>query len=164
MTTVVSTNVRRKPKFLNGDLRAVEKAIRRIVRAHDLQSKALAKVSGLTAGQFVVMKGIAELGETTSTALSSYADISSATIVIVLDNLEERGLIQRYRSESDRRIVHTRLTEEGAALLARAPQPLGETFLEKFSALGGDERRSLVAALTRLADLMSRASPPADRC
>lgn len=155
MTAVAATNARRKGKFRNPELRALEKAIRRIVRAHDLQSRALAKASGLTAGQLVVMKGIAELGEVTSSALSAYADISSATTVIVLDNLEERGLIQRYRSGSDRRIVHTRLTEEGAAALKRAPEPMGQTFASRFAALGDDERRSLAAAVVRLADLMS---------
>jgi len=43
-------------------------------------------------------KGIVELGEITSMALSTYADISAATVVTVQDNLEERGLIVRYRS------------------------------------------------------------------
>ena len=154
-TAVAATNARRKGRFRNAELRAVEKAIRRIVRAHDLRSRALVKASGLTAGQLAVMKGIAELGEVTSSALSVYADISSATTVIVLDNLEERGLIQRYRSASDRRIVHARLTEKGAAALKLAPEPMGHTFVGRFSALGEDERQSLAAAIVRLADLMA---------
>jgi DNA-binding MarR family transcriptional regulator len=154
-TTVGVKNAKPMRRFQGAELRAIEKAIRRIVRAHDLQSKALVKASGLTAGQLVVMKGIAELGEVTSTALSAYADISSATIVMVLDNLEERGLIQRYRSESDRRIVHTRLTERGTAALALAPEPMGEEFAGRFAALGEDGQRSLAAAVVRLADLMT---------
>ncbi len=136
--------------------RAIEKAIRRIVRAHDLQSKALAKASGLTSAQLVIMKGVFELGEVTSAALSAYADISAATIVTVLDNLEERGLIQRYRSGSDRRVVHTRLTERGLATLTTAPPPLGELFLQRFSQLGEEQRRLVVEAAVGLADLLSR--------
>lgn len=144
--------------------RALEKAIRRIVRAHDLQSKALAKASGLTAAQLVIMKGVFELGEVTSAALSAYADISAATIVTVLDNLEERGLIQRYRSGSDRRVVHTRLTERGLATLTAAPPPLGELFLQRFSQLGEEQRRLVVEAAVGLADLLSRdANSGADR-
>ena len=137
--------------------RSIEKAVRRIVRAHDLQSRALAKRCGLTAAQLVVMKGVAELGEVTSGALSVYADISAATVVTILDNLEERGLIQRYRSGSDRRIVHTRLTDEGRALLAQAPDPLGEMFLDRFANLGAKERQALADAVTRLGELMSAA-------
>lgn len=137
--------------------RSIEKAVRRIVRAHDLQSRALAKRCGLTAAQLVVMKGVAELGEVTSGALSVYADISAATVVTILDNLEERGLIQRYRSGSDRRIVHTRLTDEGRTLLAQAPDPLGEMFLDRFGSLGAQERQALADAITRLGELMSAA-------
>ena len=137
------------------EIRLVEKAMRRIVRAHDLQSRALAKRCGLTAAQLVVMKGVLELGEVTSGALSVYADISAATVVTILDNLEERGLIQRYRSGSDRRIVHTRLTDAGSALLGQAPEPMGEAFLENFSSLPLNERRILASAVARLAELMS---------
>ncbi|TKT74194.1 MarR family transcriptional regulator [Aquamicrobium sp. LC103] len=142
-------------------MKALEKSIRRIVRAHDLQSKALVKASGLTAAQLVLMKGISELGEVTSAALSAYADISPATVVTVLDNLEERGLIQRYRSGSDRRIVHTRLTERGAEMVRQAPEPLGAAFAARFFALEESERRTMVASLIRLADLMSSAAPAA---
>jgi DNA-binding MarR family transcriptional regulator len=107
------SNAGRRRRFRTEDLKALEKVVRRIVRAHDLNSKALIKSSGLTSAQLIIMKGIEELGEVTSTALSAYADISLATVVTVLDNLEERRLIQRYRSGRDRRIVHTRLTEAG---------------------------------------------------
>lgn len=140
---------------LQTEARMVEKAVRRIVRAHDLQSRSLARRCGLTAAQLVVMKGIVELGEVTSVALSVYADISPATVVTILDNLEERELIQRYRSGTDRRIVHTRLTAEGARLVAEAPEPMGGIFLENFSRLPLQEREDLAQAIVRLAELMS---------
>ncbi len=140
---------------LQTEARMVEKAVRRIVRAHDLQSRSLARRCGLTAAQLVVMKGIVELGEVTSVALSVYADISPATVVTILDNLEERELIQRYRSGTDRRIVHTRLTAEGARLVAEAPEPMGDIFLENFSRLPLQEREDLAQAIVRLAELMS---------
>jgi DNA-binding MarR family transcriptional regulator len=133
--------------------------MRRIVRAHDLQSKALTKSAGLTAAQLVLMKGMAELGEVTSAALSAYADISPATVVTVLDNLEERGLIERYRSGSDRRIVHARLTSKGASRVSEAPAPLGETFMQRYLALSEGQRGQLAEAASWLADVMSRDAP-----
>jgi DNA-binding MarR family transcriptional regulator len=149
------SNAKPPQEFRRDDLKALEKAVRRIVRAHDLNSKALIKSSGLTSAQLVIMKGIAELGEVTSTALSAYADISLATVVTVLDNLEERGLIQRYRSGQDRRIVHTRLTETGMAMIANAPPPLGHSFADRFTALSDRRRRDLVTAAAALADMLS---------
>ncbi len=144
-------------KFPADDLRQVEKAVRRIVRAHDLQSKAMSKAYGVTLGQLAIMRGMAELGEVTSVALSAYADISAATVVTVLDNLEERGLVQRYRSGSDRRVVHTRLTPAGQKTVVEAPAPLGATFSERFSALPPGERAELAATLSRFAAMLAPA-------
>lgn len=145
-------------RFRKSELKALEKALRRIVRAHDLHSKALVKSTGLTAAQLIILRGIAELGEVTSTALSAYADISLPTVVTVLDNLEERGIIQRYRSGQDRRVVHTRLTEMGAQMVARAPLPLGQSFADRFSGLDEARRLELVGALSTFADLLSPAA------
>jgi DNA-binding MarR family transcriptional regulator len=154
-------NAKRRIRFRQSELKALEKALRRIVRAHDLHSKALVKATGLTAAQLVIIKGIAELGEVTSTALSAYADISPATVVTVLDNLEERGIIQRYRSGQDRRIVHTRLTELGAGMLAQAPPPLGKVFSARLASLPEARRLELVAALTEFADMLMPSIAPA---
>lgn len=140
-------------------LRIVEKAIRRIVRAHDLQSRALARRSGLTAVQLVLLKGIAALGEVSSARLSAHADISAATLVIVLDNLEERGLIERYRSHADRRIVHARLTARGRAMVEAAPEPLGDAFTQRFAALSPQARARLGRSLLELADMLSGPEP-----
>jgi MarR family transcriptional regulator, 2-MHQ and catechol-resistance regulon repressor len=35
-----------------------------------------------------------------------------------MDRLESQGLVARFRSENDRRVVHAKLTEEGKALVA----------------------------------------------
>lgn len=134
----------------------LEKAIRRIVRANDMQSRAMVKLCGLTSAQLVVCRGIAELGEVTTTALSAYADLSAATVVTILDNLEERGIIERYRSQADRRIVHTRLTETGRSLVARAPKPLGDVALARLKALDAGARRALIESTVGLANLLER--------
>lgn len=154
-------NARDSAWFHADEMRAVEKAIRRIVRANDLQSKALVKSVGVTAPQLAVLNAIAALGEVTTTALSAHAEISPATVITILDNLEDRGIIQRYRSMSDRRIVHTRLTEKGQALVAAAPEPLSETFKARFAQLGEARRRQIVKAVQELADMLARDRVPA---
>lgn len=136
------------------DLRRVHKAIRRLVRANDVQSRALAKATGLTTAQLVILRGIMELGEVTTTVLSAYADLSAATVVTVLDTLEARGVVARYRSTRDRRIVHTRLTDKGKALLAAVPGPSGDAFAKRFVALSEARRRRIVDAVETLADIM----------
>lgn len=159
----VPTNAEGLREFPRTDLKTIEKAIRRIVRAHDLQSKALTKAVGLTAAQLVLLKGIAELGEVTTTALSAHADISAATVVTILDNLEERGLIERYRSAFDRRIVHTKLTPAGAAKAQAAPEPLGDAFAGRLAALSAPQRIAIVSSFARAADMLLPAAMPAKK-
>ncbi|MCR4267165.1 MarR family winged helix-turn-helix transcriptional regulator [Nitratireductor sp. ZSWI3] len=138
----------------------MEKAIRRIVRANDVQSKALAKAIGLTAPQLVVLNAVAALGEVTTTVLSAHVDLSAATVVTVLDNLEARGMVQRYRSNHDRRVVHTRLTPAGETVVKRAPEPLGDGFAGRFSALHPAQRHHLIETLNAVANLMAPIAPP----
>ncbi len=136
------------------ETRILLKSIRRIVRANDLQSRVLARSIGLTGPQLVIMMAVAELGEVTTRALAARADLSPATVVTVLDNLENRRIVQRYRSEIDRRIVYTRLTPEGQEMISRPPGIFGAEFVHRFAQLPADRRRELLAGLSELADLM----------
>jgi len=137
------------------DLRRLLKAIRRITHALDVQSRRINMSVGLTLPQLVVLGCVRDLGEVTSRAISAEADLAPATVVGILDKLEGKGLIERYRSTRDRRIVHTRLTAAGVAALADAPSPLGDAFLEAFRALPDRERRAVLNAFDRAAGLAS---------
>jgi DNA-binding MarR family transcriptional regulator len=137
------------------ETRLLLKSIRRIVRANDLQSRALAKSIGLTGPQLVILMAVAELGQVTTKALADHADLSPATVVTVLDNLEQRRIVERYRSDMDRRVVFTRLTEKGLELISHAPGVFGEAFAQRFAALPGPRRDALLAALAELAGLMT---------
>jgi DNA-binding MarR family transcriptional regulator len=136
------------------ETRALLKAFRRIARAFDIQSRRIDREVGLTIPQLVVLTCIGEMGEVTSRAISAQADLSPPTVVGILDKLEAKGLIDRYRSARDRRIVHARLTPQGAEALAKAPPPLGERFEREFAAMAPGEQRALVADLDRLAALL----------
>jgi DNA-binding MarR family transcriptional regulator len=142
------------------ETRSLLKSIRRIVRANDLQSRALAKSIGLTGPQLVILMAVAELGEVTTKTLADYADLSPATVVTVLENLEHREIVQRYRSVSDRRIVYTRLTPKGQQLMSHAPRVFGDEFARRFAGLSSDKRRELISSTSELADLMSPTSRP----
>ncbi|SHM63319.1 MarR family winged helix-turn-helix transcriptional regulator [Roseibium suaedae] len=133
----------------------VFKAIRRIVRAIDLRSREVAKVSGLTIPQIVVLQAIRDLGKVTTKALSDHADLSSATVVTILDKLEEKELVGRYRSDTDRRIVHAFLTDRGVEVMAKVPGLLHEDFGRKFDQMSDEQRLVLVSSIEAIAEMLN---------
>ena len=132
----------------------VMKAIRRIVRANDIRSKKVAREAGLTIPQIVVLQAVRDFGQLTTAALSRQADLSAATTVTILDKLEVRGLVTRRRSDTDRRIVRTRLTAEGERILKGAPALFGKRFVTGFAGLPETEQQRIVAAFRAVADLV----------
>ncbi len=129
-------------------------ALRQIIRATDLHSKRVLRESGLTVPQIVVLKSVRDLGEVTTREICRHVSLSQATVTLILDRLEERALVERYRSAKDRRIVHTRLTRQGRLALRKAPALLHERFLREFADLSDRRQREIVKALQKVADMM----------
>lgn len=138
----------------NAEATRIFKALRRIVRAIDLRSREVARTAGLTIPQIVVLQAIRDLGDVTTKALSAQADLSAATVVTILDRLEERGLVARERSVTDRRIVHARLTDQGRTVLERAPALLDEEFESRLTARDAGHQKALADAIEEIAALM----------
>jgi DNA-binding MarR family transcriptional regulator len=133
--------------------RALLKAIRRLARAIDIQSRRIDRELGLTLPQYIVLSAVRDLGNGTSREIATASDASPATVVGILDKLEGKELIERARSTTDRRSVHTRLTAAGEATLGRIPFPLGPAFESAFAALPVETRARTIAALNDLAAL-----------
>lgn len=145
---------------LDADLQALMKSIRVIAQAIDTRSKAMSRISGLTIPQVVILQGVRDLGEVTTNGLSRHVDLSPGTVVSILDKLEERGFIERYRNAQDRRVVHTRMTASGAAILAQAPSLLPDEVVRAIKALDDGERRSLVGSFQSVASMLNKAGDP----
>ncbi|MCP5187545.1 MAG: MarR family transcriptional regulator [Pseudomonadales bacterium] len=129
-------------------------ALRRVIRATDLHSRHLARTTGLTAPQMLLLQAIRDSGQVTIGELARQVSLSQATVTTILDRLEARGLAYRQRSEQDKRKVHALLTPEGAAVLQDAPLPLQEQFAARFAALQDWEQAMMIAALQRVAYMM----------
>ena len=70
----------------------------------------------------------------------------------LLDRMEEGGLVARERSEQDRRLVTTRITEDGLALLKRLDAPVARTHARQLGHLSSAQLKSLIALLARARD------------
>ena len=129
-------------------------ALRRVIRATDLHSKHLAKTTGLTAPQILLLQAIRNKGEVTIGGLAHEVSLSQATVTSILDRLEKRNLVYRVRSSEDKRKVHAYLTEEATEVLKEAPIPLQDHFARQFSDLQEWEQTMIISSLQRVAQMM----------
>ncbi|HUR21952.1 MAG TPA: MarR family transcriptional regulator [Vicinamibacterales bacterium] len=65
----------------------------------------------------------------------------------LLDRLDKRGLIDRARDTKDRRVVRTRITKAGAALVGELDDPVDELHARQLGHVGSKRLADLVAVL-----------------
>lgn len=85
--------------------------------------------------------------------LAATADLSPATVTQMLDHLVQVGLVERTRSEHDRRIVLSRLTDEGRTLIAERRAHHMRRWREALAGFEPEELRVAAAVLDRLHEL-----------
>lgn len=129
-------------------------ALRRIIRATDLHSRQLSKVSGLTSPQLLILQLLRQHSELTVGEVAQRVSLSQATVTTIIDRLEKRALVKRERGSSDKRKVYVYLTDAANAVLLNAPKPLQESFVQQFQNLHDWEQTMILSALERVAYMM----------
>jgi len=117
--------------------------------------------NGLSDAQYQLLFGLRGHDQLSSGELACLAGLSPATAAEMLEGLATAGLVRRARSEKDRRVVLTSLTERGRALLeARHAQfaPLWNAALADFSEA---ELRAAAAVLDSLHGMFDEIPPDA---
>lgn len=130
-------------------------ALRQIIRATDIYSRKLSKEAGLTSPQLLILNAIKEKGPITMGTLAQEISLSQATTTTILDRLEKRGLVERKRSEQDRRRVFASLTAQGKQTIEQAPTPLQHDFIDQFEQLKDWEQSLILSSLQRVATMMN---------
>ncbi|MFO7704730.1 MAG: MarR family transcriptional regulator [Halopseudomonas sp.] len=129
-------------------------ALRRLQRATEIHAKRLGRHSGLTPIQLLIMHSIQAMGEGTLGDLAKKVSVSQATLSTIIDRLENRDLLQRIRSKSDKRKVHLALSVKGLAAIQAEPALLPAEFLDRFGKLADWEQLMMLASLQRVAGLL----------
>lgn len=134
--------------------RGVLTSLRRIIQAVDLYSRRLSSQYGLTGPQLLCLREMRAAGVITPGELARVISLSPPTISGILDRLEARELITRHRRERDKRQIRVQLTTEGARMVAQAPLPLQEVFLQRLTALPATRQHAIAKALDEVVELM----------
>lgn len=129
-------------------------SLRQIIRAVDLHSRRLVHDHGLTGPQLLLLRALERMGEVPVGELAREVSLSHATVTGVLDRLEKRGLVQRTRSDEDKRKVLVSITESGSVLLVDAPPLLQEQFIARFQKLETWEQTLILSSVQRVAAMM----------
>jgi DNA-binding MarR family transcriptional regulator len=109
------------------------------------------ELQGLQRQQFWVLTALAENPRRMSD-LAECAETSQASLTGIVDRLEEQGLVQRHRSEDDRRVVEVAVTAEGREMLSRANAAFLGRLQELVAPLTAAERIELVRLMRKLSE------------
>lgn len=102
---------------------------------------------GMRPRHLVALTVLRDAGESTQQGLAGLLRIDRTNLVGLLNELEADGLIERRRSEEDRRRHIVRLTDTGRERLAQAEFALAGAENEVLGALDAEQRETLYGLL-----------------
>ena len=93
-------------------------ALARCYSTYQKAVAALVQERGLTLPQFGALEALYHVGPMSLGELADKLLVTGGNVTYVMDRLESQGLVARFRSRDDRRVVHAELTPKGRALVA----------------------------------------------
>jgi DNA-binding MarR family transcriptional regulator len=124
-------------------------AVRSIVRAQRINTRAVELKMGISLAQLFVLQQLAERSADSLNELAERTATHQSSVSVVVRRLVERGLASRTASANDRRRIEIAVTAAGRELLAGAPVTVS---MELVAAL----RRMQRSDREQLADLLER--------
>lgn len=144
---------REAARELGASFKGVVAAVRRL-RGRETRGD-----GSLSDAQYGLLFGLRERDAVSSGELATLADLSPATATQMLEGLAAAGLVRRVRSERDRRVVLTSLTDRGHALLEERHArivPRWNAALDRFS---DEELRTAAAVMDSLHTVFDELTP-----
>lgn len=113
------------------------------------ETEELFKAEGLSTTQFNVLRILRGAGDQGLTCGEIGARLinKDPDVTRLLDRMEKLGLVERARSEQDRRVVLTRLSVRGRELVGRFDRPLSELHGRQFAHLQPEQLQTLLGLL-----------------
>ncbi len=116
------------------------------------EAEQLIKSHGLTGAQYNVLRILrgAEPEGLLCRGISERMISRDPDITRLLDRMEKRGLITRERQTEDRRVIKTRITTEGLALLRKLDVPVSELHQRQFGHMKAARKKILSELLEEI--------------
>jgi DNA-binding MarR family transcriptional regulator len=146
MSTVASRTEERRAAItrLGAAFKGATVAIRRL-RGRDTH-----RPGELSFAQYQLLFGLADRDELSTGELALAADLTPATVTQMLDGLGAMGLVDRLRSERDRRVVTCSLTPRGRELITERRAHFEQRWHAALGDFSTEELATAAAVLDRL--------------
>jgi MarR family transcriptional regulator, organic hydroperoxide resistance regulator len=147
------------------DLDELGKAFRRVFRSLNRLRGRDTHLGGseLSHAQFELLIELYERGELPAGELAAAARLTPATVTQMLEHLADCGHVERARSETDRRVVVSRLTTQGRRKIEAKRAAWQERWQTALEGMGPGELRAATRVLERLSVAFEDV-PPAGSC
>ena len=144
-------------------LRELGQAFRRLLRTVNRMRGRDTHLGGdeLSHAHFELLVELLERGELPAGELAAAASLTPATVTQMLDHLAACGHVERARSETDRRVVVSRLTPEGARRIQARREAWRERWEKALADLPAEDLQAATRVLERLG-AMFEDDPPAE--
>ena len=139
----------------NGDAaQEVARSFKRAMAAvRRLRGRETSRPGELTDAQYSLLFCLRDQSEMSVRHLAEAADLSPASVTEMLEGLATAELVQRHRSDHDRRVVLTSLTESGRRLVEERRARFEPRFRAALEPFREDELVAAAAVLERLRGL-----------
>lgn len=101
-------------------------------------AEALAE-TGLTMPQITAIRLVAHAGSMTMTQICTEMNASPSTVAGIIDRLEAAGIVERRRSEEDRRVIFVSISSKGSDKAELARNTVNTCFSKAFETISETE-------------------------
>ncbi len=129
-------------------------ALRRIIRAVDIYSSKLNSEFKITSPQLICLYSVSQEDGMILSELAKKVNLGVSTVNGIVDRLEEKGLLERRRSNTDRRRVKLSITQQGRDISRTAPALLQDRLADSLRQLPDLEQAAIALSLERVVELM----------
>ncbi len=106
--------------------------------------------------QIMLLSVLDEQDEISMGDLATQLALSKSNATMHVDKLVDRGLVERYNSTEDRRVILVRITEKGHDFLNRCKKGTAEELRLKVSILKANEMADLTDAMNVISKILSK--------
>jgi DNA-binding MarR family transcriptional regulator len=128
--------------------------VRRLIQAKELYTKELNKKYKVSASQLNCLLALYENGPLPPSQIARHIMVKSSTVTGIIDRLEQKGLVNRTRTSTDRRVITVELTKSGKMLAKNAPPPIQQKVLEGLRSLPHGKMKKIVLGLNMLTAML----------